>query len=215
MPKTPSKIFIIGLPRTGTTSLCAGLLALNYKVAHTAYTKHAFATAEVIADTPIFYAYQYLDKQYPNAKFIYLTRESKQWLPSISKLLNRMYNNVVSESGGFNPMIKEAYTETFSPFTHQNINSDVFLHAKYQKHEQEVLSYFSERTEDLLTLNLSDENSWLDLCRFLEVEDEDTLKSNFPHLNVNGKVTAWNDVHHPLKVPSTHNGRIDKMSFTL
>ncbi|MEM7388342.1 MAG: sulfotransferase, partial [Pseudomonadota bacterium] len=47
-----SKIFIIGLPRTGTTSICNSFLQLGYKTAHTAYTQQAITTADVIADTP-------------------------------------------------------------------------------------------------------------------------------------------------------------------
>ncbi|MFQ3195483.1 MAG: hypothetical protein ACI9N3_002317, partial [Colwellia sp.] len=49
-----TKIFIIGLPRSGTTSICAAMLELGYTVAHTAYTQKTFDQAQVIADTPIF-----------------------------------------------------------------------------------------------------------------------------------------------------------------
>ena len=210
MENTHTKIFVIGLPRTGTTSLCASFLSLGYKVAHTAYTDHAFETAQVIADTPIFFAYPKLDLLYPNAKYIYLEREAHSWLPSIKALLNRMYKNVVSDSGGFNPMIKEAYTEVFSPFTYENINDDNFLAACYSKHEEKLRKYFKQRSHDLLTLNLSSATAWPTLCEFLGGESQG---KGFPHLNVNGKVTAWNDIKHPLKIPSTHNGRIDKRSF--
>ncbi|WP_320819085.1 sulfotransferase, partial [Thalassolituus sp.] len=41
-----SKIFIIGLPRTGTTSISVALLELGFLVAHTAFTKKAFEVAE-------------------------------------------------------------------------------------------------------------------------------------------------------------------------
>jgi len=56
-----SKIFIIGLPRTGTTSICNSFLQLGYKTAHTAYTQQAIITADVIADTPVFSEYALLD----------------------------------------------------------------------------------------------------------------------------------------------------------
>jgi hypothetical protein len=81
-----NKIFIIGLPRTGTTSVCAAMLTLGFRVAHTAYTVRAFDEAQVIADTPIFNDYQQLDQAYPKAKFIYLERSLKNWLPSIQQL---------------------------------------------------------------------------------------------------------------------------------
>ena len=81
MNQTMNKIFIIGLPRTGTTSVCAAMLDLGFRVAHTAYTDRSFNEAQVIADTPIFCDYQHLDKAYPDAKFIYLTRTMDKWLP--------------------------------------------------------------------------------------------------------------------------------------
>ena len=83
---TKQKIFIIGLPRTATTSVCVAMLELGFKTAHTAYTNQAMNDAQVIADTPVFCDYQLLDKTYPNAKFIYLTREFSSWLPSITIL---------------------------------------------------------------------------------------------------------------------------------
>lgn len=56
-----NKVFIIGLPRTGTTSLCSFLLNKGLTVAHTAYCQQAFDSAQVIADTPIFHDFQQLD----------------------------------------------------------------------------------------------------------------------------------------------------------
>jgi hypothetical protein len=58
---TNEKIFIIGLPRSGTTSICSVMLELGYSVAHTAYTQKTFDNAQVIADTPIFADYKQLD----------------------------------------------------------------------------------------------------------------------------------------------------------
>jgi len=117
------KIFIIGLPRTGTTSVCAAMLALGYRVAHTAYTERSFFEAQVLADTPIFCDYQRLDSAYPNAKFIYLARDMEKWLPSIAQLLARMHNNLIRDDGGFNPIIKRCYQTIFSPYSLANINN--------------------------------------------------------------------------------------------
>ena len=35
--------------------------------------------------------------------------------------------------------------------------------------------------------------------------------ADFEKMNMGGKVTAWNDIKHPLKVESTAKGRIDKL----
>lgn len=209
-PTDLNKIFVIGLPRTGTTSLCVACLDLGFKVAHTAYTNFAFKEAKVLADTPIYTKYPVLDSRYPGAKFIYLQRAQEHWVPSIQKLLNRMYKNVVRADGGFNPYIKACFQEVFSPFTLENINDPDFLWGCYQKHEALVNKYFAQRNNDLLKINISDPSAWQSLITFLH---KDGHQGEFQHFNKGGKVTAWNDIKHPLKVPSTHKGRIDKLSF--
>jgi len=114
---TENKIFIIGLPRTATTSVCLAMLGLGFKTAHNAYTEHAFNEAQVIADTPVFCDYQRLDKHFPTSKFIYLTRETQNWLPSIKQLLQRMIVNLQRTDGGFNPHLKRCYNEMFHCFS--------------------------------------------------------------------------------------------------
>ncbi len=49
-----SKLFIIGLPRTGTTSISVALLEMGLLVAHTAFTKKAFEVADAISGAPCF-----------------------------------------------------------------------------------------------------------------------------------------------------------------
>lgn len=213
---TQQKIFIIGLPRTGTTSICASLLTLGYKVAHTAYVQKAFDDAQVLADTPVFHHYQYLDKKYANAKFIYLSRKKTKWLPSIKQLLQRMSVNLLRDDGGFNPTIKECYLTVFSPFTLDNINDDSFLSTCYDKHHNEINQYFVERENDLLTIDISENGSYQLLLNFLNKSKNNkvaTKESDFPKYNAGGKVTAWKDIKHVNKIESTNKGRAEKMSF--
>ena len=208
-----NKIFIIGLPRTATTSVCLASLGLGFKTAHNAYTQHAFIQAEVLADTPIFCDYQTLDKQFPDSKFIYLTREASLWLPSIKQLLQRMIVNLQRGDGGFNPHLKRCYSEVFSPLTVDNIEQDDFLLRCYQRHQQGVFNYFSERKQDLLTLDVSDENSYQALLTFLNVEQPDENKRGFKPINIGGKVKAWQAINNKLKIESTNKGKIDKTLY--
>ncbi|WP_033076514.1 sulfotransferase [Thalassotalea sp. ND16A] len=213
-PRTENnKIFIIGLPRTATTSICVAMLDLGFKVAHTCYTEKCLVAAQVIADTPVFYNFVELDKQFPGAKFIYLERELSSWLPSIKQLLLRMHTNVTRSDGGYNPIIRHCYSEVFSPFTEQNINQDSFLERCYLQHKSKVLSHFSDRASDFLMLNIAEQGSYQKLLTFLNI---DAAISDFAKINIGGKVTAWNKIKHPNKVESTKNGRIDKhlLSFT-
>ena len=209
------KIFIIGLPRTATTSVCAAMLDLGLKTAHTAYTHKAMAQAQVIADTPVFCDYQQLDKNYSGAKYIYLTRSLPLWLPSIKQLLQRMATNLLRNDGGFNPTIKRCYQQVFSPFTEQNIKQDEFLTLCYQRHQQTVIDYFIDRPQDLLIMDVNHNNSYCALVEFLTTHNVITMPDNhgstFEHLNAGGKVIAWNNIKHPLKIESTNKGRVDNL----
>lgn len=206
----PQKIFIIGLPRTGTTSLCSTMLDLDFSVAHTAYTQNTFDDAEVIADTPIFCDYRELDICYPNSKFIYLNRNCDVWLPSIKQLLLRMHTNIVRLDGGFNPIIKRCYQSVFSPFTLENISEEPFLRACYKKHRNDINIYFKDREEDLLTIEIDQEDSYQQLISFLKLEYRE---GSFTIMNSKGKITAWNDLKHINKVASTLNGKINKLNY--
>jgi len=210
---TANKIFIIGLPRTATTSVCLAMLGLGYKTAHNAYTQHAFDQAQVIADTPVFCDYRQLDKHFPNSKFIYLTRESSSWLPSIKQLLQRMIINLQRTDGGFNPHLKRCYHEVFSPLSPDNISQDEFLLQCYQRHQQGVLAYFQQRPEDLLTIDVSKPESYQQVLAFLNIAPEQSKKNDFERINIGGKVKAWQDIYNVLKVESTNKGRIDKILY--
>lgn len=207
------KIFIIGLPRTATTSACLAMLSLGYKTAHNAYTQQAFIDAEVIADTPVFCDYQTLDKHFPNSKFIYLTRAADKWLPSIRQLLQRMMVNLQREDGGFNPHLKRCYNAVFSPLTSQNIEQDDFLIDCYQRHQKGIATYFQNREHDLLTIDVSDEQSYARLLDFLGDKHHSTNNDGFKIINIGGKVKAWQAIHNKLKVESTNKGKIDKVLY--
>ncbi len=210
---TTNKIFIIGLPRTATTSVCLAALGLGFKTAHNAYTERTFSDAQVIADTPVFCDYQSLDKHFPNSKFIYLTRKAEQWLPSIKQLLQRMIVNLQRTDGGFNPHLKRCYNEMFTPLTVDNIAEDDFLLQCYQRHQLNVFDYFQERTSDLLTIDVSDPLSYQQLLAFLDIPSEQGRASGFEKINIGGKVKAWQDINNVLKIESTNKGRIDKILY--
>lgn len=207
------KIFIIGLPRTATTSVCLAMLEQGFKTAHNAYTQEAFIQADVLADTPIFCDYQSLDKHFPHSQFIYLTRELENWLPSIKQLLQRMIVNLQRTDGGFNPHLKRCYNDVFTPLTEENLNNDEFLTACYRRHQQGIEEYFKDRPRDLLTINVSDEDSYSRLLTFLHIDKSHGREGGFKQINIGGKVKAWQGLHNALKVESTNKGKIDKLLY--
>jgi hypothetical protein len=210
---TINKIFIIGLPRTATTSVCLAMLGLGFKTAHNAYTERTFIEAQVIADTPIFCDYKKLDQHFPNSKFIYLTRDKANWLPSIKQLLQRMIVNLQRSDGGFNPHLKRCYNDVFSPLTAENIAQDDFLLQCYLRHEEGALDYFKDRSSDFLSIDVSHDQSYQQLLAFLSIAPDKGRASGFEKINIGGKVKAWQDINNVLKIESTNKGRIDKVLY--
>ncbi len=197
-----NKVFIVGLPRTGTTSISAALLDLNFKVAHTGFTIETFSQADVFSDTPCYCDYRQLDTLFPGSKFVYLDRDIELWIPSIQMLLTKMKKNL-SPEGHFNPIMKRCFNTTFELLTAINPLNTAHLKHCYQKHQQGVFEYFADRN-DFLEINISHAGSFNALKKFLQIEPD--YNNEFPHLNAGRMVTTWKDIKHPTKVNSNAFG---------
>ncbi|WP_105190174.1 MULTISPECIES: sulfotransferase family protein [unclassified Pseudoalteromonas] len=202
------KIFVLGLPRTGTTSVCVAALQLGLPTAHTAYTQACFEQAQVVADTPCFSHFPELAKRYPHSRFILLCRDEQSWLASIKQLLARMSDNLLCTHGGFSPLLKQSYGRVFAPLNEQTLGDDEHLLHCYRRHQHQVREYFADQSERLLCLNLSEPGAYQTFCRFLQVPPQ---AGAFAHLNKGNKVMAWRDIKSPLKIASTRNGKVDNL----
>ncbi len=219
-----NKIFIIGLPRTGTTSVCVALLELGYRVAHTAYTQQAFTLADAVADTPVFCDYRQLHQLFPGSKFIYLQRSLADWLPSIKVLLQKLMVKIDPLEGGYQPLIKRCYQQTFEPLTCDSITDDAHLRDCYLRHRAGVLDYFAQRSEDLLSIDVARAGELQRLCEFLgsslDAGEEgggeragERAGADFPHLNTGGRIAAWDKIKHPGKVSANASGPLRRRFF--
>src|SRR5438105_11325665 len=86
-----SKIFGIGLSKTGTTSLANALQILGYKTKDNMgvvnYATHDLSSVhlevveayDALTDTPIPSFYRELDARYPGSRFILTVRDSDEW----------------------------------------------------------------------------------------------------------------------------------------
>ena len=202
-----SKIIIIGLPRTGTTSISVALLDMGLLVAHTAFTKRAFEVAQAISDAPCFSDYRHLDQLFPNSKFIYLTRKMDKWLPSITMLLDKMAPHLAPKTGKFSPILKRSFHHTFSSTL--PLSADELM-ACYTRHQQGVQDYFKDRN-DLLTIDVSEPGSLLKIKQFLGMPTDGDV--DFPKLNSGRQVTAWKEYKHPNKINSHLAGVEQKKYF--
>ena len=205
-----SKVFIIGLPRTGTTSVSVVLLDYGFKVAHTAYTKRAFELADVISDAPCFCDYPQLDKLFPNSKFVYLNRSLESWIPSARRLLTKMIPQLEPKSGYLHPVLKRSIEQTFSLSKSNDPLSDKNLSAAYLQHQQQVFTYFANRN-DFLNIDVSNDNSLIDLLKFLNLNT--TAGIQFPKLNVGKLVDHWKEIKHPNKINSLSAGKEHRKFF--
>ncbi|MGI2150531.1 sulfotransferase family protein [Shewanella baltica] len=160
------KVFIIGLPRTGTTSVSVALLEQGLKVAHMAFTKQAFMLADAISDVPCFSDYRQLDGLFPQAKFVYLERDMVKWVPSMQMLLGKMLPHLEAKSGRFHPIMKRSFRHTFAIDKVADPADKAHLIDCYQRHKNEVFAYFQGR-EDFISLDISHAGSLSRLLQFL------------------------------------------------
>ena len=224
--KILSKIFIIGLPRTGTTSVSVALLELGYKVAHQAFTKQAFELADVISDAPCFSDYRQLDKLFPGAKFVYLERSLDTWVPSMQMLLSRMLVHLDDKTGRFNAILKRSFTHSFGVNRVDNPMDSEHLIRCYLAQKEQVVDYFKGR-DDLLSIDISEPGSLSKLINFLASDtdpsysDSQELNSphqsfphlNFPHLNKGRNVASWDEYKHPNKISANVAGPENRKYF--
>lgn len=205
-----AKIFIVGLPRTGTTSVCAALLEMGLSVAHTAFTKQAIESAQVIADAPVFNDYVQLHKLFPESRFVYLSRDETSWLGSIKILLTKVLSAINHSDGVMNPILLRCYRETFGPLNENVIADDDYLLDCYYRHQRAFYNYLETQNETCLSIDVAAECSLQTLAEYLSLEVDGGQK--FPVLNGQGKITSWKDVRHPLKIDSNASG-VDRRQY--
>ena len=209
-----TKVFIIGLPRTGTTSVSVALLELGFKVAHQAFTKQAFELANVVSDAPCFSDYRQLHKIYPEAKFVYLDRALDAWVPSMQMLLSRMLVHLDDKTGKFHPILKRSFNHSFGiNYVDDPMNVEHLVNC-YQTHKKQVYEYFDYQgrtVANFVCIDISLQDSLLKLADFLALKPLSESDA-FPHLNRGRNVASWDEYKHPYKVSANAIG-VDKRQF--
>lgn len=184
----PTRVFGIGLHKTGTTSLHEAMGLLGYDSWHWSSAHAAKAiwremnttgrspTLEryhALCDLPIPLLFTKLDAAYPGSKFILTLRDENEWLRSVEKHWNPETNKwrMQWETDPFtNTIHKVIYGQT-------EFDAALFL-ARYRRHNTYVLEYFQDRLDDLLVLHNG--AGWPALCEFLDLPIPDR---SYPHEN--------------------------------
>ena len=183
------KIFGIGLSKTGTNSLTEALQLLGYTGKHYP-TDNIFGEANIfdsLTDIPVARLYKDLDKQHPGAKFVLTMRGKKSWVESMRKHMERRPPSTLGTWGIENREL---------------MYGTLYFDAKklgriYDKHHLDVMSYFGEREDDLLVMNICEDDSvtnWEKLCDFL---GHDSLDVPFPVSNAAPTEDPFIDVVYP------------------
>lgn len=183
----PTRVFGIGMQKTGTTSLHEAFQMLGFDSGHWKSAEWArsiwwemnkwgrSSTLEqsyALCDNPIPLLYQKLDKAYPGSKFILTVRDEDAWIESVRKFWT--YEG--------NPHRWTWDVDGFSHKMHGMIYGQVefderVMRERYRRHNAEVESYFRGR-RDFMRLEVNGETTMADLCRFL---DRPVIDAKFPH----------------------------------
>ncbi len=185
-PAYREKVFGIGYPKTGTTTLGYCLKRLGYK--HKTYDMNltvevrrgnvtsAIKTAkdyESFEDWPWFLIYEALDKAYPHSKFILTKRKSADaYVSSLRKHRQRqgIYEDNFQEPTWWHDVFDYA----------PNYWDESFFKDQYDLHNESVIKYFDGRPDKLLIVCWEEGSGWKELCDFLGYP---VVKEAFPHLN--------------------------------
>ncbi|MGF1492450.1 MAG: sulfotransferase family protein [Microcoleaceae cyanobacterium] len=166
-------IFGIGLSKTGTSSLSAGLEYLGYPCSHWGYPQSALryeagklqvnlskllVEFHAYTDTPVARIFKLLDSAFPNSKFVLTVREENAWFESYSRWIG--------------PEGKSHLTPGFSEYLHRDLygssSPDRELNiAAFKSFNQSVIEHFRDRPSDLLVMNIVEGEGWEKLCSFL------------------------------------------------
>jgi hypothetical protein len=190
-----TKVFGIGLSRTGSMSLTEALTILGFRALHfpaDPVTQREyfefFANPsdtlrlslldryDALTDNPVSCVYRQLDKAYPGSKFIWTIRDKESWLRSCELWWERSVVPFMEHAAPLQAFMALAGTQTYGTAYY---DAGLFS-AAYDAHMAQVPAYFRDRDRDLLTLNICAGEGWPELASFFGTAAPEIP---FPHRN--------------------------------
>jgi len=201
------KVFVIGLNKTGTTTMAQALRDLGYLVGSEEDAKSLFdswakrdfkkivgfcKSAQAFQDSPFSFPFTYvvLDYAFPGSKFILTVRDDdQQWYRSITRFHSKLWAD-----GDGVPPTKKQLQEAFNSYKGRpwDVNRELFetpeedpynegiLKDFYNRHNSNVIAYFRKRPNDLLVINVGEAGSYRKFIDFLGIRSR---FSDFPWEN--------------------------------
>lgn len=204
--RNKSKVFCIGLNKTGTTSIGKALEDLGYilgdevqgqKLMYSYSNRNLrkiakfCRTAEAFQDTPFSLKYTFivLDNYFDNARFILSVRDSaEEWYQSLvkfhTKLLGKRegnipkYHEMRAFKRPFNRNLWMNMQEIYDVDKDNPYNEDKLI-SYYCEHNAKVKDYFKNKN-NIVVINLKNKNSYKKMCAFLGTKPK---YNRFPWLN--------------------------------
>lgn len=171
------KVFGIGFQKTATSSLGKALEMLGYRV-HGPFgwmepdiqdtalkrARSLVQQHDAFQDFPWALLYKELDVDFPDAKFVLTIRDEEKWFESMKTHFGIRAT----------PMREWVYGVPYP-----RGQRDIYIQ-RYRRHNEEVMSYFQDRPNDLLVMNITEGDAWNTLCPFLghEVPEVDFPRAN-------------------------------------
>jgi len=172
-----SKIFGIGLSKTGTTSLTKALNMLAIRTIHFPHDEQTFtelqrgeyrlsvlAKYQGVTDTPVAPFFAQLDKAWPGSKFILTIREKRSWLRSAEA----HWLDLLKGRPARDPAYK-AFIDYINACAYgcTSFSAERFSYV-YDTHVRLATEYFARRPDDFMVLDIVDgDRRWDTLCEFL------------------------------------------------
>lgn len=179
-----NKLFVLGLSRTGTTSLHAALVLMGHGSIHYPakaarrwlagnFRSDMLIDFDACMDLPTPIYYPQLDKMYPNSKFILLERNVDDWLESLRK-----------QWAGASPSSNKTFLRDMirvAVYGCAKFDADR-MRTVYTSHSNNVKNYFRNRLgSDFVSMDITSGDGWDTLARFLQEPIPDEV-SHFPRL---------------------------------
>ena len=170
------KCWVVGLGRTGTSSMCEAMRILGYRnVAHNPRFER-LKDLDAGADNGVVIFYKYLDYKFPNSKFVLTLRDLPSWLSSME---------YITSQAPIRMMRRKKFDVDVRIMRQMLIYETVGFDAEkftmaYHRHYDDVKRYFRNRPNDLLEMNIFAGDGWEGLCDHLNLP---VPSVPFPHLH--------------------------------
>lgn len=169
-----SKIFGLGLSKTGTTSLHHALTQLGYNCIHFPVTNMDIASCDAAVNLSVASQYESLDRLYPGSRFILTERNVDNWLTSCAPQYSKDPDFDLAISSAELEKVKKFYMDLRLKVFGTPYFDEAMFRAAYENHVRDVKAYFAGRENDLLVLSITEGEGWGPLCNFLGKEHPDS-----------------------------------------